>query len=166
MRSSVERSTQCPMDRPSFLFFVRAVLPERARRRPVWAAPEGGGQILIKTSCSARLHCAEWSCVVLSDSPRHHNGSGRDWTYKSAIGTKGFAGLFGWRTFSEWCVIQPQISHTRLIPTIPCYRLGQDAGDLVRGSDGGGPSPRLLERLAVVSGNKNFLMLDFREASF
>ena len=67
------------MDRPSFLFFVRAVLPERARRRPVWAAPEGGGQILIKTSCSARLHCAEWSCVVLSDSPRRHNGAGRDW---------------------------------------------------------------------------------------
>jgi hypothetical protein len=66
----------------------------------------------------------------------------------------------------EWRVIQPQISHTRLIPTIPCCRLDQDAGDLVRGSDGGGPSPRLLERLAVVSGNKNFLMLDFREASF
>jgi len=64
-RSPVERSTQGPMDRPSFLFFVRAVLPERARRSPVWAAPEVGGQVLTRTSCSARLQCAECSCVVL-----------------------------------------------------------------------------------------------------
>ena len=84
LSSSVGRSTQAPMDRPSFLLFVRAVLPERAPEAPSGRAPEVGGQVLTKTSCSPRLHCAEWSCVVLSDSPRHHNGSGRDWPDKSA----------------------------------------------------------------------------------
>ena len=71
------------MDRPSFLFFVRAVLPERPPEASLGGAPEVGGQVLTKTSCSARLHCAEWSCVVLSDSSRHHNGAGRDWPDKS-----------------------------------------------------------------------------------
>ena len=83
LRSSVGRSTQGPMDRPSFLLFVRAVLPEREPRKPVWAGSRGWWSGSQKTSCSPRLHCAEWSCVVLSDSPRHHNGSGRDWPDKS-----------------------------------------------------------------------------------
>src|SRR2546425_7702093 len=38
---------------------------------------------LAEASCSARLHCAEWSCVVFNDSPRHHSGFGRNWPYKS-----------------------------------------------------------------------------------
>jgi len=41
---------------------------------------------LTETSCSHRLHCAEWSCVVLSDSPRHRNRSGRDWPDMWAYG--------------------------------------------------------------------------------
>ena len=98
-RSSVGRSAQGPMDRPSFLLFVRAVLPVKAPEARFWRAPEVGGQVLTKTSCSPRLHCAEWWCVVLSDWPPHHNGSGRDWPYKSATRTKaGFrsnGGFFG-----------------------------------------------------------------------
>src|ERR1039458_6785246 len=71
------------MDRPSFLFFVRAVLPERPPEASLGGAPEVGGQMLTKTSCGPRVHYAEWSCVVLNDSPRRHNGAGRDWPDKS-----------------------------------------------------------------------------------
>jgi hypothetical protein len=59
---------------PHFLF-VRAVLPERARRRPVWAAPEVGGQVLPKTSrraaLPAQLSCPLGERAVDSGGPHH-----------------------------------------------------------------------------------------------
>ena len=73
---------------PYFLFFVRAVLPERAIEALLGGAPEVGSQVLTKNSCRGRFHGAEWSCIVLSDSPRRRNGSGRDWPYKSAFRTE------------------------------------------------------------------------------
>ncbi len=75
------------MDRPHF-FFSFELSTRESPRSPIWAALEVGGQVLTKTSCSARLDCAEWSFVVLSDSPRGHNGSGSDWPYKSATRPK------------------------------------------------------------------------------
>ena len=78
---------------PYFLFFVRAVLPERAIEALLGGAPEVGSQVLTKNSCRGRFHGAEWSCIVLSDSPRRRNGSGRDWPYKSAIRTEVWRGL-------------------------------------------------------------------------
>ena len=52
---------------------------------PVWAALREWVVRPTKTSCGRCLQCAEWSCVVLTNQPHHHNGSGRDWPYKSAI---------------------------------------------------------------------------------
>jgi|ERR1035441_6422773 hypothetical protein len=78
------------MDRPSFLLFVRAVLPVRAPEAPSGGLLRLGSQVFTEASCSPRLHCAEWWCVVLSDWPRHHGGSGRDWPYKSACRTSAF----------------------------------------------------------------------------
>lgn len=91
--SSVGRSTRTRVDRPFFLLFVRAVLPEKAPEAQTGRSPEVGGQVLTRTSCSPRLHCAEWSCVVLGDSPRHHNGSGRDWPDKSTYRRMRFGAL-------------------------------------------------------------------------
>src|SRR5450759_3563332 len=71
------------MDNPLISLFRSSCLTRESPRSPVWAAPEVGGQVLAKTSCSPRLHYAEWLCVVLNDSPRRHNGSGRDWPDKS-----------------------------------------------------------------------------------
>jgi hypothetical protein len=69
------------MDRLHFFFsFELSYL--RAPKKPRLAgAPEVG----TKTSCSPQFHCAEWFCVVLSDSPRHRIESGKDWPVKSAI---------------------------------------------------------------------------------
>ena len=39
--------------------------------------PEAGNR-LSQTSCCSHSHWAEWSFGVLSDSPRHHIGTGRD----------------------------------------------------------------------------------------
>ena len=77
------------MDRPSFLLFVRAVLPVRAPEAPSGGLLRLGSQVFTEASCSPRLHCAEWWCVVLSDWPRHHGGSGRDWPDKSATRPSG-----------------------------------------------------------------------------
>src|SRR5215472_13435148 len=83
LRPSVERRAQGPLDRLSFLFSFELSY-EREPSKP-WAGrlPRLVGQVLTKTSCRGRFHCAEWSCIVLSDSPRSRNGSGRDWPYKS-----------------------------------------------------------------------------------
>src|SRR5215510_4818824 len=83
LRLSVERRAQRPMDRPSFLFFRSSFLARESHRSPGWAAPEVGSQVLTKTSCRGRFHCAEWSCIVLRDSPRRRNGSGRDWPHSA-----------------------------------------------------------------------------------
>jgi len=66
------------MDRCSYLLFVRSVLPVKAHEAPSGGLLRFGSQVLTKTSCSARLHCAEWWCVVLSDWLPHPGGSGRD----------------------------------------------------------------------------------------
>src|SRR5260370_32073989 len=109
------------MDRSSFLLFVRAVLPERAPEALSGRAPEVGGQVLTKTSCRPRLHCAEWSRVVLSDSPRHYNGSGRDWpdksprVYQLLVDTALRQGIGSWRdayftkTRSTCCLRHPDV---------------------------------------------------------
>src|SRR5262245_23724408 len=83
------------MDRPPIsFFFVRAVLRERAIEALARALPRWVGQVLTKTSCRGHLHCAEWLCIVLSDSLRRRNGSGRNWPYKSATRTEVWHRLF------------------------------------------------------------------------
>ena len=81
----------CPQDEalklrwigPPFFFSLELSYKERAPEPRLDGLTGFAGQFSQKTSCSARLHCAEWSCVVLGDSPRHHSGSGRNWPYKS-----------------------------------------------------------------------------------
>ena len=82
-RSSVERSAACPTDRALFLLFVRVVLPESAHEPPTGGSPGGWHSVVARTSCCPHFHCAEWSCVVLSDPPRRRIGSGTDWPVKS-----------------------------------------------------------------------------------
>jgi hypothetical protein len=82
---SVERSTQCPIDRPISFFRSSCLTRGDAPEAPSGRLPRLGSQVLTKTSCSARLHCAQWSCLVLSDSPRRHNGSGRNWPVINAL---------------------------------------------------------------------------------
>jgi len=48
--------------------------------------PGGSCPVATKTACSPRLHCSEWSCVVLIGWPRHRIRSGRDWPVKSRCG--------------------------------------------------------------------------------
>jgi hypothetical protein len=49
----------------------RSSLPYQRQPKPrLGGAPRVAGQLLPETSCSARFQCAEWSCVVFSDSPR------------------------------------------------------------------------------------------------
>src|ERR1019366_8328112 len=67
----------------SFLLFVRVVLPESAPKSPVWPEPGGWHSVGTKTSCCPQFYCAEWSFVVLSVSPRHRTGLGRNWPVKS-----------------------------------------------------------------------------------
>src|SRR5271169_4905007 len=73
------------MDRPHFFFSFELTYPARPLKRRLGGLPRVGGQALRNTSCSPCLHCTEWSCVVLCGSPRHHNGSGRDWPHKATI---------------------------------------------------------------------------------
>ena len=69
------------------LFFSFELSYLKVPKKPrLGGALEVGDQLVTKTSCSPHFHCAEWSCVVLSDFPRHHNGSGRDWPDKSRSG--------------------------------------------------------------------------------
>jgi hypothetical protein len=60
-------------------------LTHRDAEAPSGRAPEVGGQALQNNSCCPRLHCTEWSCVVLCSSSHRPNGSGRDWPYKATI---------------------------------------------------------------------------------
>src|SRR5450759_4138896 len=83
MGSSVRRSAQCPVDRLLFLLFVRVVLPASAQEASFGRSPRGRRSVVTKNSCRPHFHCAEWSCVVLSGSPRHHIGSGTNWPVKS-----------------------------------------------------------------------------------
>src|ERR1019366_1814559 len=85
-RSSVERSAACPTDRALFLLFVRVVLPESAHEPPTGGSPGGWHSVVARTSCCPHFHCAEWFCVVLTDSPRHRIGSGTNWPVKSRCG--------------------------------------------------------------------------------
>jgi hypothetical protein len=63
--SSIGRDALSPMDRPSFLLFVRTVLPERASKPHRDRAPEVGRLDLTKNSCRPRIHCAKWSGALL-----------------------------------------------------------------------------------------------------
>jgi hypothetical protein len=85
MGSSVRRSAQCPVDRLLFLLFVRVVLPASAQEASFGRSPRGWRSVVTKHSCRPHFHCAEWSCVVLSGSPRHRIGSGTNWPVKSPI---------------------------------------------------------------------------------
>jgi hypothetical protein len=76
--ASVRQSTQCPMNRLSFFFSFELSNQRVPLKPPLGGVPEVGDQLPPKP-LPARFHCAEWSCVVLSDSPRRRNGPGRDW---------------------------------------------------------------------------------------
>src|ERR1035437_6400080 len=102
MGSSVRRSAQCPVDRLLFLLFVRVVLPASAQEASFGRSPRGRRSVVTKNSCRPHFHCAEWSCVVLSGSPRHHIGSGTNWPVKSATRKEAWGQPFGiWE--SAWC---------------------------------------------------------------
>ena len=64
-------------------FFSFELSYQRDPSKAVWAGLRGWWSGTHKTPCSPRIHCAEWSCVVLNDSPRRHNGAGRDRPDKS-----------------------------------------------------------------------------------
>jgi hypothetical protein len=82
LRSSIGPSTQRPIDRPSFLLFVRAVLPE-SPQSPVWAGSRSWWSDSHKKLLQSPPSLCRMVVCVLSDSPRHHDGSGRDWPDKS-----------------------------------------------------------------------------------
>jgi len=131
-RAVVERSTPGPIDRSSFLSFRSSSLTRQRHRSPGWAAPDLGGQVLTKNLLPWRLHCAEWSCVVLSDSPHRHNGSGRDWPYKSATRTKLGCRSSGGSSKELWkeeCAIIMH-SHGSTVPDHPRSNSTQDTPKL------------------------------------
>jgi hypothetical protein len=97
------------MDKPLISLFRSSCLTRESPRSPVWAAPEVDGQVLARTSCSPRLHYAEWLCVVLNDSPRRHNGSGRDWPDKSRS---------VYRSSSFWWLTLPWRLNVRVVPLV------------------------------------------------
>jgi len=67
------------MDRSHFFFPFELSCPARPVKRRLGGLSGLAFGLPKIGSCSPCLHCTEWSCVVLCDSPRRHNGSGRDW---------------------------------------------------------------------------------------
>jgi hypothetical protein len=63
------------MDRLHFFFSFELFYLKAAKKASLAGVPEVG----TKTSCSPHFHCAEWSCVVLSDPPRPRIKLGKDW---------------------------------------------------------------------------------------
>ena len=63
-----------------FFFSFELSYLKAAKKSSLAGVPELG----TKTSCLPHFHCAIWSCVVFSDSPRHRIESGRHWPVKSA----------------------------------------------------------------------------------
>ena len=64
---------QSPMDWCSFFFSFEIVLPEIPLKPASGGPPSSGSPRLTRTSCSARLDYAEWSCLPSRDSLRRHN---------------------------------------------------------------------------------------------
>src|ERR1035437_5211524 len=62
-----------------FFFSFELSYLKAAKKSSLAGVPELG----TKTSCLPHFHCAIWSCVVFSDSPRHRIESGRHWPVKS-----------------------------------------------------------------------------------
>ncbi len=77
-KASVRQSSQCPMNRLSS-FFSFELSYQSAAEASSGRGSRGRRSVATKTSCCTRFYCAEWSCVVLTDSPRYRNGSGRVW---------------------------------------------------------------------------------------
>src|ERR1039457_1040350 len=65
-----------------FFFSFELSYLKVAKKASLAGAPEVGA----KTSCRPHFHCAEWSCVVLSDPPRLRIKLGKDWPVKSPSG--------------------------------------------------------------------------------
>src|ERR1019366_4525351 len=61
-----------------FFFSFELSYLKAAKKSSLAGVPELG----TKTSCLPHFHCAIWSCVVFSDSPRHRIESGRHWPVK------------------------------------------------------------------------------------
>src|ERR1035437_6182682 len=66
-----------------FFFSFELSYLKAAKKSSLAGVPELG----TKTSCLPHFHCAIWSCVVFSDSPRHRIESGRHWPVRSALRT-------------------------------------------------------------------------------
>lgn len=83
------------MDRSHFFISFELSCPARPLKRRLGGLSGLALGLSKIDSCSPCLHCREWSCVVLCDSPRRHNGSGRDWPDKRANRENAPAGTTG-----------------------------------------------------------------------